>query len=360
MGNAGGFVKDRYMGGKTFPKYFKEDVWPLHNGVFDRLGLTEARTYKLFRTFAVIDYNENGLVDTNECFRYFGAKRNRFTERLFFFEKTEPDNSVRRGLTFKEFAVLMWCFCTLSTEGIARYVFEIMDVDNNFYLSRFHIETIFRMLYVTETVDPEYLAHYPFDTDNRIAKSTFLQCSAKQPILIQPALDFQKLIRRKTVGVTIWSMLTQYRLSTFKVFDHDCDRLVEADAAIVRSVEDQAQESKGLSVDMLLEQASAKLRYDADAAQRELALRQKQQLIERRRSEMFGPDLKMKRAWANFEAKVQEFENEEFTTDIRDVQLRQTRRMELFDLCDFAISLSREYYEYKDNKDLNIAEGIFV
>lgn len=476
-GGSSSFDKERYMGGKTFQKYFKEDIWPVHDGVFDRLGLTEPRAYKLFSVFARIDFNENGTVDSEECFRFFQAPRTKFTERIFFFERRDPDtNELVKSLNFKEFALLLWSFCTLSPEGIARYVFEVFDVDNAFLLTRAHLETMYRMLYNVAEVEDEYIAVYPlqepvisrstsrkrassgsssdggsvrihgrrinlnYDEDdddcarqqpappqlqpesappmpvapprhNRrsflieseksfahgaadrrfggapryvstrqvgfadvpaaeilalahqqqltIDKATFLAVSAKHPkLLIYPALIFQKLLRRKTCGLAVWKLLTVYRQSgMFAVFDRDCDRLDEAHVAIFRAVENQVLESKQLSADLLLQQNSAKLRYDADAVQREKQMREKQEMIERRRHELTGPDVPMKKAWHAYETKKAAFEGEEFIAARTDVLRRKALRDELFQYLDVAIAKSREYFAWKDERDLKLAEG---
>lgn len=459
MGGGISSDKERYMGGKTFPKYFKEDVWPLNREAFEILGLTETRAYALFSVFARIDYNENGTIDGEECFRFFKVPRNKFSERIFFFERRNPDtNELMKSLTFKEFALLIWSFCTLTPEGIARYFFEIFDVDNNFSLTYAHLETMYRMLYNVSDVEEEYISCYPLQepvssrpSSNRfsasrssrsndennynkhhqhnqdisvsnnvqslpaaaprftagsrfnrrsfhmdsekhvslfrsasllhfqptsvpeteiqemanhqrmiIDKVTFMDVSGKNPkLLIFPALALQKLMRQKTCGVTVWKILTVYRQSNslFNVFDRDCDRLDEAHIAIFRAVENQVLENQRVSADALLQQNSAKLRYEADAAQRELQLREKQEMIERRRYELTGPDLPMKRAWETFEKKKKAFEAEEFIATFTDVLRRKETRMELFHLLDVAVLKSREYYTWKDEKDMKLAEG---
>lgn len=487
MGGSSSLANERYMSGKTFQKYFKEDIWPVHEGVFVRLGLTEPRAFKLFAVFASIDYNRNGSIDSIECFRYFQAPRTKFTERIFFFDKRDPDtNELIKSLNFKEFVLLFWSFCTLTPEGIARYIFEIFDVENAFSLTRAHLETMYRMLYQVDEVEEEYISFYPlqdpstsrpssnrnknngllqrstseddsiagnvarihghhiktaddyssssnehkyqapeqqetmtpaprvaaisrfnrrsFAMDNTnergkpqrgsgsrffrsvsfiaasnaaalipetiisdmarkqrmvIDKVTFQTVSAKNPnLLIYPALYFQKILRKKTCGVSVWKLLSVFRKSSFfAVFDRDSDRLDEAHMAMFRAVENQVLESKPITADTLVEQNSAKLRYDADAAQRELQMREKQEMIERRRYELTGPDLPMKKAWQMYEAKQKVFENEEFITAKTDVMRRKAMRMELFQYLDNAIDKSRDYYLYKDEKDLRVAEG---
>jgi hypothetical protein len=452
--------QERYMGGKTFAKYFKKDIWPSHQGSFEILGLTEPRAYVLFTIFAKIDYNGNGTIDSEECFRYFQAPRSKFTERIFFFERRDTDsNAIIKSLTFKEFALLLWSFCTLTPEGIARFIFEIFDVDNNFTLTYAHLETMYRMLYNISDIEEGYISVYPLEepipsrsSSNRIStpkrakgnnddemsnsfseskrsaseglllpptasapaigtaprhnlrsfhmdsekttvsraqlflpslvtksapettivrnlaqrqkmtidKVTFTTVSGKNPrLLIFPALAFQKLIRKKSCGLAVWKILTAYRQTTslFSVFDKDCDRLDEAHIAIFRAVENQVLENQRLSADALLQQNSAKLRYEADAAQRELQLREKQELIERRRYEASGPDLPMKRAWQLYETKKKAFESEEFIANLFDVMRRKEMRMELFQVLEHAIAKSREYYAWKDERELKLAEG---
>ena len=84
----------RYIGGKTYWKFFHEDVWPVMEEIFERLRVTEDQGYQVFRVFAAIDSNEDGMISNAEIFKYLKIVPNKFTERLFFIETHDQVNNI--------------------------------------------------------------------------------------------------------------------------------------------------------------------------------------------------------------------------------------------------------------------------
>ncbi len=81
-------VNSRYMGGKTLLKFFREDTWPALADLFERFDMNESRGFEVFKAFARTDVNEDGLVDLDECFRFLGGRRTKFTERILWSDST--------------------------------------------------------------------------------------------------------------------------------------------------------------------------------------------------------------------------------------------------------------------------------
>lgn len=184
MGNGILGPRKRYMGGKTLYKFFLEDILPVLEHLFDRLRLSESKAFELFQHFARMDTNENGVIDNKELLTYFGIEKNRFTERIFYHELADDNQdlvnlmnqhgpgslqqagiNVNRlkqiGVTFREFVIYYWNYCTMTCEQLARYVFEIFDIDNNLFLHRNYLYTIYKMLYHTDDdPEPEYYDFY--------------------------------------------------------------------------------------------------------------------------------------------------------------------------------------------------------
>ncbi len=180
--------KKRYMGGKSLLKFFTEDILPIMDHLLERLGFTEATGFEMFRHFASIDINENGVIDLGECLKYFVIERTTFSERVFYHVLDDHDEEMakimntngnmsdnskktginmnvnhlkRVGLTFQDFVLLIWQYCTLPAGGIARYIYEIFDTENNHSLNKAYLRTIYQMMYNTTEVDEEYISFYP-------------------------------------------------------------------------------------------------------------------------------------------------------------------------------------------------------
>lgn len=180
--------KKRYMGGKSLLKFFTEDILPIMDHLLERLGFDEATGYEIFRHFAFIDQNENGVIDIQECLKYFVIEKTTFSERVFYHVLNENDDEMaklmntngntsdnskktginmnvnhlkRIGLTFQDFVLMIWQFCTLSKSGIARYIYEIFDINNNHSLNKAFLKTMYQMMYNTTEIDEEYISFYP-------------------------------------------------------------------------------------------------------------------------------------------------------------------------------------------------------
>lgn len=342
------------MGGKSLQKYFHDDAWPLVCDLFERLHISETKGFELFKTFAKIDANENGLVEIDECFRYIGGNRTKFTERIFYHVDC-LDEFGRKvyGLKFKQFSIVLWSYCTLTHAGLARFVFEIFDVENNETIEKAVVDAIYRMLCNAPECDERYLAVYEFDDEKRIAKSDFMEISAKYKVLIQPAIDYQNRLRKCLGGQYMWDSLMNYRKKHFSVHDTQCDTLSDALESIIR-ISDTTKR-KVVTAEEVLEENKKKLALDTELAERELKLREKQLANERRLQEMTAEDRKMTEAWRAFDSARDFFASEEFLLD--DAWRRHELRSELYDLFDAAVEACKEYWEWRVRKDIQVTEG---
>ncbi len=353
MGN-GATLKNRYMGGKSLQKYFREDAWPPMEELLERLHISESKGFELFKAFARIDMNENGLVELDECFKYIGGNRTRFTERIFYHvDCTDEYGRKVMGLKFREFSIVLWNYCSLTPAGLARFVFEIFDIENNESLDQPEVEAIYRMLYDTTEVDSAYLAAYEFDDEDRISKSDFMNISAKTRVLIQPALDYQHRLRKCLGGQYMWDALMNYRKKNFSVHDTQADNLNDAIESIIRS--HNTNKRKVITTDNILAENKQKLQFDMELAERELKLREKQLLNEKRLQEMNAEDRKMIEAWKAYNDCREFFSQEEFLLD--DVWRRHELRDEMYTLYDEAVEASKEYWDWKVRKDIVTTEG---
>ena len=165
------------------------------------------------------------------------------------------EQKAKKGLCFEDFAIVLWNYCTLTSSGIARYVFEIFDVDKLGKLEKPDVETMYKMLYHCDEHDEKFLSQFPFNpVDESISKKDFIDHAKKRKHLIQPALDYQKRLRKKLGGFIMWEMLTAHRKRKFHVHDESSPSLPEALTAILNSEEVLSKVVK-VDADKLLEDA---------------------------------------------------------------------------------------------------------
>jgi hypothetical protein len=116
-----------------------------------------------------------------------------------------------------------------------RYVFEIFDPDNNFWLEQPDIEAIYRMLYDSNDHDTKHIQLIKFDDNGRISKEKFIKHVRSKKFLIRPALDYQKRVRKMLGGLIMWEGLTGYRKRHFSVYDTKSTTLEDSFRAIIAS-----------------------------------------------------------------------------------------------------------------------------
>lgn len=350
MGN-GNTTKTRYIGGKSLMKYFTEDVWPTNIELFDKLHMDEKKGYELFRTFANIDVNEDGLVDLKECFGYIGGQRTKFTERIFYHvDRVDDKGHNVYGLKFRDFTIAVWQYCTLTYAGLARMAFEVLDPGHTDFLEKVDIQTICKMLYNTPEHDDHLVDFYPFDIGNRLSKMEFMHTSSFNTALIQPAIGYQTRVRKKIGGVSMWTALMNFRVKYFYMHDNQSDCLEDALEAILRSNMFSGLRKKELTAEERLENQKNKLREDKIKAENELKMRQKQLENEEKIREMNAEDRKMKMTQRMYAEKRAEFEQEEFL--LEDIQRRHDMRQLMYELFDVSIEAAKEYWESKVRREI--------
>lgn len=332
---------------------------PLYADIFEWLGITEEVGFNLFIAFVQIDINQDGRVDVKECFSFIGGRPTKFTQRVFHNQRLKANGDVEIiGLKFIEFVKVLWNFCTMSYYTLAQYIFEIMDVDNTAVLEREDIEAIYRMLYDCPQHDEVAVGLYSF-YNNQIIKQDFCKISGhigitfRNQMLIQPAIDFQRRIHKKIGGKRLWDQLSAHRKKNFEEIDRLADTVPDAMEDIIEL--GLKQPPRVIHAEMLLEQHQKQFADDMLGVESELRAREEQLAAEERRRKATAEDRFMLQALRNLDQAKLKFEAEEFTTE--DVWARHERRMELFQLYDDYVVLAKEYWEWRDDKDISTATG---
>jgi hypothetical protein len=353
---SGSSVNARYMGGKSLDKFFKEDKWPVMVDLFERLNMDIAKAFEVFKAFARTDANEDGLVDINECFNHLGGRRTKFTERILYSEPyVDEEGFTKSGLTFKAFLLAVWNYCTLTPAGLARYVFEIYDVDQTELLEKPDVESMFKLLYNTDEVEKEYIDIYRFDEYSVISKEIFCRISNKKKYLIRPAIEYQAKLRSRTGGKRMWEQLTAFRQKELKLQDNQEITLSNALSAIEFSSSNYSSRNKPLTAELRLEERKKTIAADTEMVERELRWQERRLEVEMRNARNTAPDRKMHQAFSILAMHKTMFEEEEYLTT--DLEKRCKDRNKLFALFDIAKAEAIAYWEYKDAKDVEVTEG---
>jgi hypothetical protein len=330
MGN--GAIR-RYMGGKRPEKFFREDLWPTHRELCTKLGMDLNRCLQIFNIFCKIDTDESGSVDVDEAFAYMGGQRTRFTERIF---DVKDKVNAKEGLSFGPFSIVLWNFCSFSPALVARYIFEIYDVDNNKRLERPDIESMYKMMYDCDDSELSVIKRFPFDDEDIISKDDFIKHCVHRKNIIKPALDYQKRLRRCLGGGSMWDGLTKYRDRWFKVYDDQSNTLDDALHAILEA--DNPNPTIDESVSDIIEEKKRQLEEQMEEAK--LALKRRQIQMQAALKVKVNPEQRKEiRLKTKFEEGYKAFGLKRFTVD--DIWERKEMRDELFSLFD-------KYYSCKD------------
>ncbi|KAJ1404550.1 hypothetical protein B484DRAFT_404751 [Ochromonadaceae sp. CCMP2298] len=359
MGGGASAIKNaRYMGGKSLLKFFTEDVHPAMEHLFERFMMSEADGFEVFKTFALSDLNQDGDVDVDEVFRYMGGRRTKFTERLFYSEPhLDHEGLKKNGLNLNRFLIALWGYCTLDNAGLARYVFEIYDVDEHDLLEREDVVSMFRMLYDTNDFEEDYIKMFKFEEYQKLSKDNFCRIAAKDRFLLQPAIDYQRRLQKNCGGAKLWARLREHRVNKLADIEADHNTLADAVDAIVVSSQDFKLARAHHTADLQLKRAQSKISFDADMAERELKLLQRRNEAGDRQARSNAPDRNMHQAWSILLAKKTRFEQDEYLKSPKDLARRNDDRTELFELYDIAYRVSLVYWEYKDGADLQLTVG---
>ncbi len=341
-------------------KYFHEDVWPIFDELFEKLCIDEILGTKIFEAFCVMDKDESGTGDIDECFAYFGGARTRYNERIFHHEEKifRQAGDLSRGFNFKEFAMIIWNYNTYTVEQLLLHIWEIFDVDQEGFLERAEIETMYKMLYDCDDHDHKYIGDCPYE-DDCIKREDFIKYFSNiwrrgNGHLVYPAIQFQKRLRGKTGGYLAWETVSAFRIQHFSGYDNNSKTQAEALAGIIAS-EDLNKRRKMEEADKILELERLRLKAIADKAQKDLEEREAQVQRELAAKEAVAPDRFMKRAYRELERVKKMFEDRDFTTE--DIWDRRKMREKVYAAYDKYKDEALNYYIVQDAEILGLAVG---
>ena len=177
--------------------------------------MEEEKCYKIFLEFCAMDPEEKGFINVDILFDYVGGERTKFTERIFFYKDR---NYKDKNLDFSSFLILLWNYCTLSPTALARMLFEIYDPDKLGKLEPCDLETMYRMMYDTNDINSECIKSFPYQ-QGYVDKGSFMNYCKSHYELIQPAIDYQKILKKRLGGTLSWESIILNRRLYFNSYE---------------------------------------------------------------------------------------------------------------------------------------------
>ena len=147
------FLRARQRFYKYGSDYFNHAILPNVCELMDDLQISRTDTEKIFNAFVAMDTDGSAMININEFHRYFGWKRGVFTERIFdiYAAASKYDSE----LSFEEFLVMVWNYCSYDVEFMATYVWNIFDIDGTKSLSLDELDAMMRMIHYNQQQDDD-------------------------------------------------------------------------------------------------------------------------------------------------------------------------------------------------------------
>lgn len=347
----------RYIGGKRPDLYFREDLYPTMEVLLLKLDLDEERAFKIFEIFVKVDTDVSEKVSITELHKYLGGNRTKFTDRVLL----ATDNNIydaialKEGINYFTFVTNLWNYCTLSVSGIARYCFEVFDVDNVNTLERPDLESMYRMLYDCDDCDSEQLSYLPLDArDESLDKTRFVDHCRRNRHFVLPALEYQARLQRRVGGRVLWALLGAFRARRFGVHDDTARTVHDALVAILNS-EEVRKKTEVEDVDRILEEQARKHAEEEAEFKRELEERERAEL-ERLQLEKLRPEDKVLiDGWKELDELKLEYSETKWTIEKLDKKKHQ--RQLIYDFYDRMAALYTVYWKKKEDKEIDITTG---
>lgn len=352
----GGGYSKRYIGGKSPEKYFSEDMYPKLESSLLKLNLEEERAFIIFQLFVKADTDLDEHVSIQELSKHVGNRKSKFTDRvLLSTDNTYDEDATKVGITFEKFIINLWHYCTLGTAGIARYCFELFDVDNLGILEKPDLETMYKMLYDCDEHDERQIQLFPLNAnDESVTKKDFIDHARKNKHLIQPALDYQSKLQKKIGGIVMWTLLTSFRYRRFRAHDETAPTLAEALVAILDS-EEVVRVKVIEDVDAIMAEQAAKIAAEEAEFAREMKEREEAERERKLKAELKPEDKVLVDAWRELEDMKSDYIDTKWT--IEKMAKKIKRREAMYEHFDRTAALYNVYHKKKEMELIEITTG---
>ena len=173
------------------------------------LAILELQQYShtLASAFLEVDGNGNLSLSLTEFLKLCDIPRNRVSERLFAIVDMDGSGT----LDFREACYALWQLCTLDSEGLRSFLFDLYDEFNNGTIEYDDVERMLKDSYGGQ--DSEEVRQLVQGVKDRgvLGRLDFVRFCARCPQVLKQVVDVQKRTRLKVLGVKVWAALEQRR-----------------------------------------------------------------------------------------------------------------------------------------------------
>uniref|UniRef100_A0A7S2CHR9 Calmodulin n=1 Tax=Octactis speculum TaxID=3111310 RepID=A0A7S2CHR9_9STRA len=277
----GGSSTDRrYMSGMLPEDYWEKVAWPENKEVLSILQLNKHQALKIFEAFVDIDSDNSGEMSVEEFHVYLGMTSTKFSERIFGI----LDADASGALNFSEFAVGVWNYCTYDVRLITKLAFDIFDIDQQGKLDLAECDALLRMVYDVPHLDniegppsgKEIMELIDVNGDGEVTIDEFSDLMETHLYILQPALDLQRALRQRLLGVKFWDGLTELRRQLFAAEDSLASNSIESMKEILVIKQKERESRQHQEEEALSEEEQAHILEQKERARRKHAEKQYQ------------------------------------------------------------------------------------
>ena len=178
--------------------------------MFGKLKLGEKTGKAFYKIFLSVDNDKSGSIDIHEFFTRFSVDVTRFSRRVFECVDTSGDGD----LDFGEFFVGVYNYCSYDKKQIARFAFNLFDVDGSGEIERQEVQMLVKMMFGKGKTDDEtdkILRILDKDKDGKLSLSEFLEIQTKIDTMLKPAVQMQHQMQSRIMGASWWDTQIKHR-----------------------------------------------------------------------------------------------------------------------------------------------------
>lgn len=180
---------------------------------FDALRLRPSEVRKLHAIFLQVDQARCGSIGLRELMNHLEMGGTVFKDRVFSIFDEDGSGKV----DFREFALSLWNYCTLSRTTLDLFAFDLYDTDSNGELSSKEIHGLLHDLYGSDLHSHPAAKAVLSELTTLCEKQTvdislFQHFVHSHPSLLFPAFQLQHALRRKILGEGFWERASERRI----------------------------------------------------------------------------------------------------------------------------------------------------
>ena len=181
------------------------------------VGFTQKEINILYGGFCSIDVTEDDVLEYAEVLVYMKLDDNPIAKEIF----SECDLGKTGSITFCEFVLSLWLFCSRKREGLIEFAFEVFDSDDSGVLGDSEIYTMLGCVYGLSSISgwstgkqektskqddhlKTLMKQMDKSKDGEISKREFVAAVRKFPKLLAPVFDVYHQFCDAFGGESFW------------------------------------------------------------------------------------------------------------------------------------------------------------